>query len=172
MQTQHSKTTKGNQRTRLVHGAWQLLKTLLYTNKTLNEVEVQLAKKQIAELIIEPSFEASKNNFNSFCERVLLVFQYYKKHNHHAIEHPLIWLSPHYPNGYTATEIWYEELLNKRLLMVVYQFEIKIFAVGYYKYLIAPNKQTYLKCQKALMQYADNKLLPVFNNAIVNLHYN
>jgi hypothetical protein len=158
-------------KTRLVNGAWLFAHTVLWHSQEFNEAEVELAKEEIEKLILHPSLLVSREKFIAFCERVLLTYQYLQRKPNRFVPHPLKWLSPHYEHGYAGTKSWYLDVIHERQYIVVHRFELKVLAESFYCFMMQPCKESFLKGKKALCAYADEEILQLYNNLIINHTY-
>ena len=151
----------------LVHGAWLMAHSLLWDCKPFTEIEAEMVKDEIEKIILHPSLLVSRDNFVEFCERILLTHKYLKRNESRYLPHPLKWFSPHYEHGYKGTKEWYLDVLNERGLIPVHQFDIKVFAVAFFKFIRFHKGEFYLKGKHALQTHANPDLQQAFDNLIL-----
>lgn len=154
----------------LTHAAWNLCKTLLWSNQEFNETEIELAQS-----LIEKHLRKATNaniRFVSFCERVQLAYQYLQKNPNRYVPHPLKWLSPFYEFGFCGTKEWYHDLVHERILIPIHRFELRVMAEAYWQYVLEPTKEQYQAGKKAIAHYNKSDILQAYNNAILNFIYN
>lgn len=171
MQTESSKRNRRNPDAKtLVNAAWNLAKTLLWSNQEFNEAETELAKELIAIHFMTAKDE--QQCFIAFCEKVQLAYQYIKRAEGRYAAHPLKWLNPLYEHGYYGLNDWYKDLKHERLYMPVHRFEIRVMAEAYYRFILSPVREMYQQGKKAIAHYDTGDILQAFNNAVLNFKYN
>lgn len=158
MQTEPSKSNRRKPDTQtLVNAAWNLARTLLWSDQEFNEAETELAKELIA-----IHFMAARDEqqcFIAFCEKVQLAFQYINRGDGRYAVHPLKWLNPMYAHGYYGLDEWYKDLKHERLYMPVHRFELRVMAEAYYRFILSPIRETYQQGKKAITHYDSNTYL-------------
>ena len=102
----------------LTDATWQFAHNTLWSNKSFDDIETELAKIYIREyyLSIEAEFFTltAPRYFSEFCERILMAKRYVDRYNHRYIPHPCIWLNKNNPKGFAGTKTWYKNLQEKR----------------------------------------------------------
>ena len=150
---------------RAITSAWTLAHAALWPNENFNEREILHFKFLIGELF-EESVSAEKNLIR-FCVRVMLAKRLNEAKRFYYVLRPHLWLNKNYQFGYSTTQSYYDELIQKRTKVAGYDQALFVLAYGVYKYAQNPCTQIYSLYRGKLSHLRQWTFLSVFNNTVL-----
>ncbi len=153
----------------MVHAAWNFAHMALWSHNLLSKLEKDKARKAIRQYLLDS--DDPEQAYYNFCQRVLLAREYVAQGSHRFIPLPSQWLDTNNPNGFSGTEAWLDQMLDKRSSLPLYRREWKAIAEALLEIATDDSEKTFWYWKIYFLERGEGKLWELFLGAATNMRY-
>ena len=150
--------------------SWHFAHAVLWENQNFKWHEEKLCLDSIKIYFIQNQ-ENVLEAFTEFCERIVLASLINKTNSNSELPNPTTWYSSKCKNGFRFTQLIYQRVESKRLILPLHLIGVKLLAMCYVEYVINPTRTSYNESKELLSRLQEFIFLQHFNNTILKLKY-
>lgn len=155
---------------RLVDSAWNFAYNSLWGMTILSTKEIETAKERINEFLT--SAKSPREEFLSFCQRILLARQHLKTTKPRYAVLPSLWFGEDNKDGYASTKAVLQEIMSIRESLPQCREDIKALAEAVLEFSDTPSLENYQYWRQYFIKKQDRRLLNLFHATAIQQLYN